>query len=155
MAHVEIIPEDRDIARTIDLLGGPGVIKVRVRTPIEAHDLLLSGLPSASLFHLGEQIGLEAQKLVEALGMSLRTLQRRRGDKDKALSPEQSGRTWRLAEVLGRATEIFGTREEALEWLQRPAMALDQRRPIDLLGTPAGAELVEDHLTRLEYGVYA
>ena len=155
MAHVEIIPEDRDIARTVDLLGGPRVIKVRVRTPIEAHDLLLSGLPSASLFYLGEQIGLEAQKLVEALGMSLRTLQRRRGDKDKALSPEQSGRTWRLAEVLGRATEILGTREEALEWLQRPAMALDQRRPIDLLGTPAGAELVEDHLTRLEYGVYA
>jgi uncharacterized protein (DUF2384 family) len=30
-------------------------------------------------------------------------------------------------------------------------MALEQRKPIDLLSTPAG---VEDHLTRLEYGVY-
>ena len=28
------------------------------------------------------------------------------------------------------------------------------RKPIDLLSTPAGVESVEDHLTRLEYGVY-
>lgn len=33
-------------------------------------------------------------------------------------------------------------------------MALDQRKPIDLLSTPAGVESVEDHLTRLEYGIY-
>ena len=35
---------------------------------------------------------------------------------------------------------------------QRPAVGLDQRRPIDLLTTPAGVELVEEHLGRLEYG---
>ncbi|TIY10108.1 MAG: DUF2384 domain-containing protein, partial [Mesorhizobium sp.] len=40
-------------------------------------------------------------------------------------------------------------------WLERPAIGLDQRRPIDLLATPAGVELVEDYLERLEYGVYA
>ncbi|TIU87949.1 MAG: DUF2384 domain-containing protein, partial [Mesorhizobium sp.] len=31
----------------------------------------------------------------------------------------------------------------------------DQRRPIDLLATPAGVGLLEDYLERLEYGVYA
>ena len=39
--------------------------------------------------------------------------------------------------------------------LERPAIGLDQRRPIDLLATPAGAKLVEDFLSRVEYGVYA
>jgi len=34
------------------------------------------------------------------------------------------------------------------------ATGLDQRRPIDLLTTPAGVELVEDFLGRIEYGVY-
>jgi putative toxin-antitoxin system antitoxin component (TIGR02293 family) len=38
--------------------------------------------------------------------------------------------------------------------MERPAMSLDQRRPVDLLSTPAGIESVEDHLTRLGYGVY-
>jgi putative toxin-antitoxin system antitoxin component (TIGR02293 family) len=37
----------------------------------------------------------------------------------------------------------------------QPAIGLDQRPPIDLLTTPAGVELVEDYLGRLEYEVYA
>jgi putative toxin-antitoxin system antitoxin component (TIGR02293 family) len=35
------------------------------------------------------------------------------------------------------------------------ATGLNQRRPIDLLASPAGVALVEDFLVRLEYGVYA
>ena len=35
-----------------------------------------------------------------------------------------------------------------------PAVGLDQRRPLDLLVTPAGTKIVEDFLQRLEYGVY-
>ena len=50
---------------------------------------------------------------------------------------------------------MFGSQDEAEQWLDRPAMGLDRRRPINLLATPAGVELVEQHLTRLEYGVYA
>ncbi len=50
---------------------------------------------------------------------------------------------------------MFGSQDEAEQWLERPAIGLDQRRPIDLLSSPAGVETIEDHLTRLEYGVYA
>ena len=87
--------------------------------------------------------------------MSLRTLQRRKDAPDKPLSQEQSGRTWKFAEILAKATDVFGSQEEAEQWLERPAIGLDQRRPIDLLATPAGIELVEQYLTRLAYGVYA
>jgi putative toxin-antitoxin system antitoxin component (TIGR02293 family) len=73
---------------------------------------------------------------------------------EKPLSVEQSGRAWKFAEILGRATELLGSQAEAEAWLERPAMALDQRKPIDLLSTPAGVEAIEEHLTRLEYGVY-
>jgi putative toxin-antitoxin system antitoxin component (TIGR02293 family) len=38
--------------------------------------------------------------------------------------------------------------------MQEPAMGLDNRRPIDLLASPAGVKMVETFLTRLEYGVY-
>ena len=86
--------------------------------------------------------------------MSLRTWQRRR-DTPKPLSQEQSGRAWKFAEILTKATDVFGSQAQAEQWLERPAVGLDQRRPIDLLTTPAGVELVEEHLGRLEYGVYA
>jgi putative toxin-antitoxin system antitoxin component (TIGR02293 family) len=92
--------------------------------------------------------------LEKAVGISLRTYQRRKDAPDRKLSPAQSGRAWKFAEILGRATELFGSQSDAEAWLERPAMAFEQRKPIDLLSTPAGVASVEDHLTRLEYGVY-
>ena len=64
-------------------------------------------------------------------------------------------RTKKFAEVLAKATAVLGSRQEAEQWLNRPAIGLDQQRPIDLLATPAGAKIVEDFLTRIEFGVYA
>src|SRR5438067_1157876 len=52
------------------------------------------------------------------------------------------------------ASHFLEAQGEAEDWLKRPAMALDQRRPIELLATPAGIRLVEDLLGRIEYGVY-
>lgn len=80
---------------------------------------------------------------------------RRKGSPAKRLSREQNDQTSTLAQVLAKATAVLDSRAEAEQWLDRPAMALDQRRPIDLLATPAGIELVEDHLERLQHGVHA
>ncbi|HUF57794.1 MAG TPA: antitoxin Xre/MbcA/ParS toxin-binding domain-containing protein [Thermohalobaculum sp.] len=149
--------DDPDIHRTLAILGGPGVFDRPIHNRLEAHDILQEGLPALVLKHLVNEVtmlGGTRGELEKAIGMSLRTFQRRRAAA-KALSREQSSRAWKFAEILGRVTEILGSRAEAEAWLQRPAMALDQRRPIDLLSTQAGVEAVEDHLTRMEYGVFA
>ncbi len=39
--------------------------------------------------------------------------------------------------------------------MSRPAMGLDHSRPIDLLQTEVGSQIVEDFLHRLEYCVYS
>jgi putative toxin-antitoxin system antitoxin component (TIGR02293 family) len=144
-----------EVTRTANLLGGKKVLQHRVHNRLEAHDLLQNGLPSGVLDHLVKHVGILAvQSLLEkAVGISVRTLQRNR-ETPRRLSPEQSGRTWKFAEILARATDVFGSQMEAESWLERPAMALDQRRPIDLLSTTAGVESVEELLTRIEYGVY-
>jgi putative toxin-antitoxin system antitoxin component (TIGR02293 family) len=61
----------------------------------------------------------------------------------------------KLDEILAKATAVFGSPQEAERWVEQPAIGLGQRRPIDLLATPAGAKIVEDFLTRVEFGVYA
>ena len=66
----------------------------------------------------------------------------------------QSGRAWKFAEVLATATEVFGSQPEAEQWMVAPAVALDQRRPIDLLESSVGLELGEQLLGRIEHGVY-
>lgn len=90
----------------------------------------------------------------KALGMSVRTVQRRDDASARPLNQEQSGRTWLLAEVMAKAIAVMGTREDAERWLVSPAIGLERRRPVDLMATPAGVKLVEDFLERLRYGVY-
>ena len=58
-------------------------------------------------------------------------------------------------QVLSKATEVFGSRAHAKAWMERPALALDNARPIDLLDSPQGVDLVMDLLIRLEYGVFS
>lgn len=62
--------------------------------------------------------------------------------------------TAKFSEIVTRATTLLGSQTAAEQWLEQPAIGLDQRRPIDLMTTPSGLELVEDYLGRIEYGVY-
>lgn len=145
-----------DLQKVANLLGGPRILSRRITSTLDAHELLLDGLPGSALTHfVSHLLFIQTDSLEKAFGMSLRTFQRRKDAPDKPLSQEQSGRTWKFAEILAKATDVFGSQEEAEQWLERPAIGLDQRRPIDLLATPAGIELVEQYLTRLAYGVYA
>lgn len=57
-------------------------------------------------------------------------------------------------EVRELATQVFGSKEEARRWLEAPALALDQRRPVELLATAVGRRTVHDLLVQLEYCVY-
>lgn len=155
----KIAPETTagELQKVAALLGGSRVLSRSLTSPLDAHELLLRGLPASALDHLVGQLIVigKTESLEKAVGMSLRTWQRRKDAPSKPLSQEQSGRTWKFAEILSKATDVFGSQAEAEQWLERPATGLDQHRPIDLLGTPAGVELVEAHLERLEYGVYA
>lgn len=148
--------EAMDLERVANLLGGRRVLRRKLRSALDAHEMLLQGLPGEALRHLIDSLVFlgTTTSLEKAVGMSLRTFQRRKDAPAKPLSRDQSARTWKFAEILAKATELLGSQDEAEQWLERPAIGLDQRRPIDLLETPAGVELVEDFLRRLEYGVY-
>ncbi|HEY1605022.1 MAG TPA: antitoxin Xre/MbcA/ParS toxin-binding domain-containing protein [Allosphingosinicella sp.] len=142
----------------LNLFGGDNVFAEPVRTLLDAHHVIRKGFPSKALTNLVGQVPVmqQAGMLEKAVGISLRTFQRRKKEAvAKRLSQEQSGRTWKFAEVLAKAIRVLGTQEDAEDWLNRPAIGLDQQRPIDLLATTAGVEIVEEHLERLEYGVYA
>ena len=154
-AEAPQMPFDTDLDRVGHLLGGTRVLKRSLGTAFDAHEMLLEGLPGDALNQLerGLQV-LDAAALAKAIGMSLRTLQRRRADPSQPLSVDQSGRVWRFAEILAKATEVMGSQRDAEEWLSEPAIGLNGQKPIDLLATAAGTELVETFLCQIQYGVY-
>ncbi|MFC0269547.1 type II RES/Xre toxin-antitoxin system antitoxin [Kushneria aurantia] len=155
MAIAELEPKaGRSIQeRTLQRLTGKR--PATVKSALDIHALIEKGLPSEGVIDFVETIELLHDKKVVArvFGISERTLYRRRS-KPGPLSTEQSGRTWRFAEILTRAEDVFGDSGTAQRWMNTPAMALEGHKPIDLITTQVGHDLVDDLLTRLDYGVY-
>lgn len=138
------------------LLGTARPAQRRPRTPLDAHEMINEGLPGSSVKHLQSRLPMlrDPRLLHKVSGMSLRTSQRK-ADPAKHLNPSQSGRLWKFAEIFVWTTELLGSEDAAANWLVTRNVSLDQQAPIDLLSTPAGVEMIEDLLTRIEYGVYA
>ncbi len=146
------------LSRAVVLLGGETAIRARVGNAMDAHDMLLQGLPTRALLHLVASVGFleQGDGLQKAIGLSLRTLQRHKAKGIRPpLSVEQGNRVWRFAEIFAHAIDVMGSKAAAEAWMNRPAIGLSNRKPLDLLATSAGVEAVEEYLTRLEYGVHA
>ncbi len=149
--------ESEDMVTAIfDYLGGRKVFRSAVvKNRSDVHDLILRGLPAAALGHVVDAAEvLLPQEVSDAVGVSLRTVHRRRDAPRRPLSREQSDRAWQFAELMVSAIGIFGSQEEAERWFRLPAMALDQKRPLDLVTSSIGARMVEQLLIRIEHGVY-
>ena len=123
---------------------------------LKAHALVTSGLSTAQATQFMESLRIiSPAQFFQTIGISERTFQRRAASKSKSLDANASDRALRLASVLAQATKVLGSKEEAERWLSAPALGLDQHKPIDLLRSTDGTEMVKTLLTRMDYGVYA
>lgn len=137
-------------------LGGAKCLKSDPCSRLDVHAAILNGIPFASLIYLLSSLrSVDESDVVNVLGISARTLRRQRETPKKSMPADLASKTWLFAETLAKASEVFGDKQRAEEWLTKSAMGLDGQRPIDLLQTVQGAEIVNDFLTRLEYGVYS
>jgi putative toxin-antitoxin system antitoxin component (TIGR02293 family) len=154
--HYNDILEDEWVPQVSAMLGGAKVLGGSIpKNRLEVHAALTDGLPNKAAVHLVE--GLHLIPLDDALnviGFAARSWQRHKGDAKGHLNAERSSRAWKFAEILARAIKVLGSQEQAERWLDQPATGLNRQRPVDLLRTQTGTELVEEFLERLEYGVY-
>ena len=138
-----------------DLLGGTRLLKRMPSSRAEVHATIVHGIPYSALFFLTDHITILSETdVANVVGVSARTLRRQKDEPKKSMPADLASKAWLFAETLAKATEVFGGRSEAERWMSENAMGLDGARPIDLLRTVQGAELVTEFLGRLEYGVY-
>lgn len=85
--------EKTRLAAVASLLGAPSTFRKVPQSPLEAHEMLLNGLPSRALLYLVENLVFLRwdDSFAKAIGMSHRTYQRHASAGAKPLSPEQSG----------------------------------------------------------------
>ncbi len=121
-----------------------------VPSPSRVIEAVREGLPTSKLDKMAQSLAVERNILLGILGISARTVQRKNRSAVR-LSPAASDRLSRMDRILILATEVFGTREKAVEWLKRSSRALGNQQPIQLLDTDAGTQCVERELRQIEH----
>lgn len=111
------------------------------------------GLPAALLRETQERLDLGPEEMASLLGVSPRTLERRR--EKGVLTSVESERLYRLARLFRKATEVFESKEEARRWLKRPQMRLGEQVPLEIARLEPGAREAERLLGRIEHGIPA
>ena len=157
MAHREFQLEGPLVAGTLKRAQDAARVLGLKRLPsseLELAEVASKGLPSTALTSLSGSLGWSRADLVRELGIAPRTAARRLTSR-KALSSPESERVLRLARVLARATEVLESQESAKRWLVEPSTALGGRRPLSLLATDIGTELVLNELGKIDYGFFA
>ncbi len=120
-------------------------------TPSHVIETVRKGFHTERLDKMAQTLSVDRAVLLGILGVSERTLQRKYRSSDR-LSPGASDRLSRVDRIFGLATEVFGSKERAVQWLKRSSRALGNEVPLELLDTDAGSQRVERELRQIQYG---
>jgi len=112
------------------------------------------GFSFDTLERVKRKTGLPMDRLAVSIGISPRTLTRRR--KAKKLSVAESDRLVSISRLLTAAVELFeGNTEKAYRWFLKPNRALGNVSPLEMSSTETGTREVENLIGRLEHGVFS
>lgn len=132
----------------LGILGLSTLDSMNIRRRIE------EGLTLTQLELLQGTLGASLEQTAELIGMTPRTLSRRRAA--GRLQPEESDHLVRAARVVGAAIELFdGDLDSARQWLNSDQPALGGETPLEVAKTDTGAHEVEHLIGRLEHGVFS
>jgi putative toxin-antitoxin system antitoxin component (TIGR02293 family) len=138
----------------LKLLGGKALIERPIHSEFDIISLTNEGITKQSLETLIGYLGISKKAFSEKiLDTSVKTIERKKST-DK-LSRQISSIAIEIARVVEHAFEVFEDEEKVKRWLNSPVKALKDQKPIDLFYLPTGLKMVNNILTRIEYGVYS
>lgn len=135
----------------LELLGGPKTFRGKFETTLDLVDLGEKGLTKASLLELANYLEFSTAQMARLLPITERTIQRY--SRSTRLSHAVSDHLLEIARVAVRGVDVFEDKDRFLAWMQRSNVALGNRKPMDLLASKLGIDLVIDELGRIEHGL--
>lgn len=115
--------------------------------------LIRKGIPKKSLLYFRKQTGFPIHLLASTMSIDEKTIYRKKTT-DK-FDDYASERLLKLAEITAFGINVFGSTEKFMGWMNTPIRPLGHRKPIELLDTIYGLELISDEIGRIQHGVYA
>ena len=112
------------------------------------------GVNAAAFFDLADLSGFKREEVAQLFNTSLKTLLRYR-DTNRKLSPAAGELALKMLALFRHGEEVFGSISEFSGWLSTPAYGLGNQIPFALMQTSGGVDLIDDELSRIEYGALA
>ena len=134
-----------------ELLGGAAVVGHSVKTGMDLYELSRIGLPKKSLTSLARNLNLSMRSMSALLNITERTIQRK--DDLELLDVSTSEQLLQIAEVYSRGAEVFGSSRNFHDWMGSENKALGNKKPLELLPSRYGAQMILDTLGRIENGI--
>jgi putative toxin-antitoxin system antitoxin component (TIGR02293 family) len=137
-------------AAAFDYLGGDKVLGHTIASVLELNDLINARFPAQAL---KDRFQLTHGEFARALGVSEKTVER--GVSRGPIRLATSDRLYRLARLIGLATEVLADETQGIDWLRSPQYGLGDRVPLSLISTDPGSEEVQAELLRIRFGFLA
>lgn len=126
--------------------------KLLKMNPVDEHDQM--DLDCFVHVHtLINQLDISNKKLSEILHVSTRTINRNLNE-NFAMGIDKVEKLLGLYRLIIHGIDVFGSKKKFSKWINKRNVLFDAK-PIDMLVTMQGLQMVDDTIGRIEYGVFA
>ncbi len=111
------------------------------------------GLPYSLFEQIQQVTPFSDEDWAQILDVSTKSLQRYKASADHTFKSIHSEKILEMAEVTHLGMEVFGSKSKFNHWLNTPSYALSRMKPIDLLMSSYGKEMVMSELIHINHGI--
>lgn len=130
------------------------MLGIRPNNSLQLIKIIEQGFSFQQFEQIRRETGLPTEKLAASIGMSPRTLTRRK--KENKLTASESDRLVSISRLLSLSVELFeGNKAQAFSWFGNANRALGNISPLEMAATETGTREVENLIGRLEHGVFS
>ncbi|SCD20193.1 Hypothetical protein PSM36_1371 [Proteiniphilum saccharofermentans] len=120
---------------------------------IKVIETINKGIPYSFFNRIQDYSPFTESEWATLLSISTKSLQRYKSTENYRFKPLQSEKIIAMTEVTKAGMDLFGNIDKFKEWLNTPSYALGNLKPMELLSSSYGKELVMDELIRLNQGI--
>jgi putative toxin-antitoxin system antitoxin component (TIGR02293 family) len=113
-----------------------------------------NGIDAKYVFAIIEYFKFKKSFIAEMLNLSTKTLNRY-AKENRKLNPNDSELIIKLILLYKKGLEIFGEQAQFINWLQSTSLGLGNIKPIEIIDTSEGIDLITEELIRIEFGDFS
>ena len=126
---------------------------IKVKNSFDYIELSRKGLRVKQLHEILDYINLSTKELAKIISLSERQINRYKDD--DVLRTDISAQLIQIVELYTKGYELFEDTDKFQRWMNSEIQGLGNVKPISLLDTIFGIQMVINELGRLEHGVYS